>query len=172
MAENARCLDAWISRLGESRVHFVAHSLGGLLVRRLFQDFPDQPPGRIVTLGSPHHGSSYARHLARHGFWRRLFGRSLSPGGLPDAGLPPWQGRRDFGVIAGNRNVGTGVMMGDLAGKDGDGVVALDETHLAGETDYVQVAAVHTGLLFNRQAAAQVCHFLQTGHFRHGEPGP
>jgi pimeloyl-ACP methyl ester carboxylesterase len=165
MADNARRLDAYVRELDEPRLHFVAHSLGGLLVRKLFQDYPDQPPGRIVSLGSPHAGSCYARHLTRYGIWRRLFGRSLSEGGLPDAELPDWQGQRDFGVIAGNHNVGTGVMLGDLAGRGGDGIVALDETHLPGETDYIQIRAVHTGLLFNREAAGQVCNFLKSGHF-------
>jgi pimeloyl-ACP methyl ester carboxylesterase len=165
LADNARRLDAYIRELGEPRLHFVAHSLGGLLVRKLFQDYPDQPAGRIVSLGTPHAGSCYARHLARFGIWRRLFGRSLGEGGLPDADLPAWPGQRDFGVIAGSHNLGTGVMLGDLAGKGGDGIVALDETHLPGETDYLQIRAVHTGLLFNREAAEQVCKFLKSGHF-------
>jgi triacylglycerol esterase/lipase EstA (alpha/beta hydrolase family) len=62
--KNAKDLQAFIDRRVETEtLHFVAHSLGGLVIRYLFHDFPKQRPGRIVTVGTPHQGSSIAAGL-------------------------------------------------------------------------------------------------------------
>src|SRR5512139_2722274 len=103
IAENARRLQKFLTRVPGSRVHFVAHSLGGLVVRQLFHDFPAQRPGRIVTLGTPHNGSGTARYLARSSRWRRFLGASYSP---LSGRVPTWQGERDLGSIAGTLSIG------------------------------------------------------------------
>jgi len=52
-AENAEDLHRQLERVEASTVHFLAHSMGGLVVRHLFHHYPQQRPGRIVTLGTP-----------------------------------------------------------------------------------------------------------------------
>ena len=65
-AENAEDLHTVLGRLDASVVHFLAHSMGGLVVRHLFHHYPKQRPGRMVTMGTPHQGSYAARimHLS------------------------------------------------------------------------------------------------------------
>ncbi len=166
VVENAARLHGFLRRVSAPVVHFVGHSLGGLVIRRLFHDHPPRRPGRIVTLGTPHRGSAVARRLARHGWGRRLLGGSFK-GGLSGE-LPPWTGTRELGVIAGDRSLGVGLLFSRLVpalARPNDGTVAVEETRMAGAADHVVLHASHMGLLVSAAAARQTCAFLRTGRF-------
>ena len=163
LGENAARLNVFLSQVPGKTVHFVAHSLGGLVVRRLFHDIPQQRPGRIVTLGTPHSGSYVANRLSRSGLFRRLLGCSLMP---LTGELPVWTGVRELGSIAGTLSVGIGWLMRDLA-KPNDGTVAVEETRVENMTDHLLAHTSHMALLFSRMVSEQTVHFLQHGRFRH-----
>ncbi len=150
------------SSQNNTKIHFVAHSLGGLLVRQLFHDFPEQPPGRVVTLGTPHRGSYAARQMNNHFLGRLLLGSSLEHGLLGD--IPAWDSDHEIGVIAGNRGIGVGTFLTRLP-QPNDGTVVLDETPLSGMTDYKVMPMNHIGLLFSKSVAEQVIKFLSEGVF-------
>ena len=158
---NARRLHRFLATVPGDRVHLVGHSLGGLVIRKLFQQFPDQRPGRIVTLGTPHNASAVAQHLRQSRFGRLLLG--LSAKALCED-LPPWDGVRELGVIAGTRARGTGRLFGGLSGSN-DGVVSVEETRLENAADWIDLPISHTGLVIAAVVAAETCHFLQQGHF-------
>ena len=81
LQQNAAALQVFLRTLPAGTVHLVAFSLGGLVVRALFHFYPQQHPGRIVTLGTPHNGSLAAQRLVR---WRWSCGESVScPSGAP-----------------------------------------------------------------------------------------
>lgn len=164
LLENGTALNAYLLTLPAPTVHLVGHSLGGLVIRALFQQHPQQRPGRIVTLGSPHRGSQPANVLARSAFGRRITGRSIAQlvAGTPEQWpLPP----RDFGVIAGSMSLGLGKLFARLP-KPNDGVVTLSETLLPGATDHIILHVSHTALVVSRRVADQVCHFLKNGRFQ------
>jgi pimeloyl-ACP methyl ester carboxylesterase len=163
LGQNAARLQAFLQRVEGDTVHFVAHSLGGLVVRRLFHDFPDQRPGRIVTLGTPHSGSYVADRMSRYSLFRRLLGCSLQP---LTGELPPWSGRRELGSIAGTLSVGVGWLVPSLP-RPNDGTVAEVETRLEKMTDHVLEPTSHMALLLSKSAAEQTLHFLRHGRFRH-----
>ena len=162
MAQNAQSLQRYVNKINTDVMHFVGHSLGGLVIRQLFHDFPDQRPGRIVTLGTPHNGSLVAQRFNRSSLGRMILGHSLERGLLGD--IPPWGENREIGIIAGTLGIGVGQVVPGLS-KPNDGTVAVAETYLNGMTDHVQVHVSHTALLFSREAASQTCAFLKTGHF-------
>lgn len=165
LGQNARQLNSFLKEVEGKQVHFVAHSLGGLVVRKLFQEFPQQRPGRIVTLGSPHTGSYVADRLSRNGIFRRLFGRSrLALSGT----VNPWKSERELGSIAGYLSLGIALLMRDLE-KPNDGTVSVRETYLDGMSDHALVKASHMGLLYSRRATEQVIAFLRNGRFRDSE---
>ena len=164
---NTQCLQQFLTSLPnnsvkQTKIHLVAHSLGGLLVRQLFHEFPKQNPGRVVTLGTPHGGSYVAKQLNKHSWGRLLLGNSLKHGLLGDA--PAWESDHEIGVIAGDRGVGVGTMVTRLP-KPNDGTVVLAETLLAGMTDYKVMPINHIGLLFSKPVAEQVIEFLCNGVF-------
>lgn len=161
-AKNAALLRDFVAGLNAPVVHFVGHSLGGLVILRLLHDYPHQPPGRIVLLGTPLTGSKAAKRLGRWRLGRRMLGRSTEQGLFGDG--PAWDGGRALGMVAGTRSVGLGVLLG-ASGLPGDGAVLLSETRIAGISDHVCVRTSHSGLLFASAAATQVCAFLRRGQF-------
>jgi pimeloyl-ACP methyl ester carboxylesterase len=164
IVQNAQRLQRFVNKIDADIIHFVGHSLGGLVIRQFFHDFPKQRSGRIVTLGTPHTGSLVAQQFNRSLLGRMILGHSLDRGLLGD--IPGWDGSREIGVVAGNLSVGIGRVIPGLP-KPNDGTVAVAETLLNGMTDHVEVHVSHTALLFSREAASQTCTFLKTGHFDH-----
>jgi pimeloyl-ACP methyl ester carboxylesterase len=162
LAQNAARLVARVGQQGDTTVHLVGHSLGGLVILRALQDHPDLVRGRIVLLGSPVNGSVIAQRLFAHRFSRCLIGRS-GDGALLDGGLR-WHGSRELGRIAGTRPIGIGRLLGGFD-EASDGTVALSETRLAGEHAATTFPSTHFGLLFSRPVARAVCGFLRAGRF-------
>ncbi|HYQ71063.1 MAG TPA: alpha/beta hydrolase [Gammaproteobacteria bacterium] len=165
LARNAARLVERVRRQGDTTVHLVGHSLGGLVILRALQDHPDLTRGRCVLLGSPVNGSVIARRLHRYRLTRWLIGRS-GDGALLGGG-PGWHGPGSPGIIAGTRPLGVGQLLGGFT-ESSDGTVALSETRLAGAHAATVFHCTHFGLLFSRPVARAVCGFLRTGRF----PGP
>ncbi|QKQ27472.1 hypothetical protein [Candidatus Reidiella endopervernicosa] len=137
-------------------------------MRQLLNDYPDLPPGRVVTLGTPHQGSYVARRFDNNLVGRVLLGHSRGVLTEQDHG---WSLDRELGVIAGSRSVGVGLLVPGLA-KPNDGTVAVVETRLEGMSDHLVLVTTHMGLLGSAEAAAQCCHFLKNGDFFHDSDTP
>lgn len=162
--DNAYALKRLADDIDAAVVHFVGHSLGGLVLRHFFASFPQQRPGRVVTLGTPHRYSQAARVLARFELGRRVLNKSLEHGLL--GGVPPWNGTHELGSIAGTLSVGLGRVVGGLAVPN-DGTVAVEETRMDGMSDHICLPISHLALMFAPAAAYQTVHFLRHGRFRH-----
>ena len=162
--ENAARLARFLAGIRAERLHLVAHSLGGLVVLRMFEHGISLPPGRVIFLGSPVRGSESARRMRARGMgW--VLGRS-GPGALAANHAPAWREPRELGVIAGTHDLRINFLLPDLPSPN-DGVVALEETRIEGAKDSVTVYSNHTGMLFRRELAEQVSRFLKRGEFRH-----
>lgn len=161
--ENARRLHDFLQTLDTPVIHLVGHSLGGIVILRLFADFPVQQPGRIVLLGAPVRGSQVARTLAETDWGSLLLGRS-GPDALANHKVLEWNGSRELGVIAGTATWGIGRLFADLA-EPHDGTVAVEETRLEGAADSMTLPVTHTSMLFAPAVANSVCRFLRTGRF-------
>lgn len=142
-------------------VHLVGHSLGGLVALRAVDTDDDLPPGRVLCLGSPLLGSSAARGLTGMGPLQWLLGGNRE---LLCAGLSPWPGRRDVGVIAGTRPIGLGSHFGTLA-LPHDGTVSVAETRLPGIAAHCCLPVSHSGLVFSQAVAQCATAFLRNGRF-------
>jgi len=144
-------------------VHFVGHSLGGLIALQTLQRAPQLTQGRVVCLGVPLRGSAAARGVARLPGGSLIIGKSLE---ILRNGIERWEGQQAVGAIAGRLPIGFGVAMRALASPH-DGTVSVAETELPGLTDHIVVPATHTGLLFSQQAADQTITFLRGARFAH-----
>ncbi|MFK8067247.1 MAG: esterase/lipase family protein [Gammaproteobacteria bacterium] len=144
------------------KIHYVGHSLGGLVIRHFLESYPSTPKGRVVTLGSPHNGSNVAHFLNCYDFTSKILGESLNTGLLGNA--PPWSGSRELGSIAGNVGFGMGFIFPDLK-EPNDGTVSVEETELENMTEHIQVPTSHTGLLLSKIVADHALNFLKQGKF-------
>ena len=165
-AENAATLQGLLERVDTPVVHFLAHSMGGLVVRYLFHDHPKQKPGRVVTLGTPHQGS-YAARIMRDLGLDFCVGRGLEGGLLGDA--PTWTAPNQLGSIAGTLNIGFGLLFPAMP-EPSDGLIAVVETQLSGMVDHICLPVSHMQMLVDPTAMAQAGAFFATGRFRHHKP--
>src|SRR5437879_13625804 len=78
MSDITERLESWVRELKAPAVHFLGHSLGGLVIHRFLERFPDQPPGRAVFLGTPCVGSRAAERAARFAPVAHLMGQSVA----------------------------------------------------------------------------------------------
>ncbi len=159
--ENALRLQRLLQILDAEVVHFVGHSLGGLVILQLFQSYPAQRPGRIVMLGTPHQGSHAARVLAQTRLGRHLLGAARD---ALEHGLSIVPAGREIGVIAGNLSIGAGWLIPGIP-KPNDGTVAVSEAELPGASDRIVLPVSHTSMLFSPRTLRQVCAFLKHGRF-------
>ncbi len=156
------------NRRRDRRIHFVAHSMGAVLVHRYLQDHPPPNLGRCVFIGTPHHGTQLADLAAKKTRWLLpLIGPAAaslntSGGGLPAQLRPP-----EFPV---------GVIMGDFSsypflspcipGRD-DGVVPVEGGRIEGARDFLVVHVPHVRLIRSAEVHEQSREFLRTGAFDH-----
>jgi hypothetical protein len=165
MTDNAQALAKFLLGIRADTLHLVGHSLGGLVILKLFEQGFDAglPPGRIVLMGSPLAGSRAAHNLARLPFGRRILGRGVEEE-LLNARTRRWNGQRELGVIAGNLGIGLGRLVG-ASGAPGDGTIFVEETKLAGISEHLVLRVSHTGLPLSPEVARQTGAFLRTGRF-------
>ncbi|MEZ5593293.1 MAG: alpha/beta hydrolase [Gammaproteobacteria bacterium] len=162
--ENAARLYRSVQTLNAATVHYVGHSLGGIVIRHLMaRHSASLPAGHTVTLGTPHTGSKVARKLQQHHLgW--LLGRSREHGLLGD--LPDWPRARALGSLAGVYRYGLGRLLAPLDFPH-DGTVEVAETVCPEATDRICLPVNHTSLLLDAQTAWQIIFFLRNRRFDH-----
>ena len=165
LTENAARLAQFARALAAPRVHWVGHSLGGLVILRMLERESALPPGRIVLVGAPYAGSHAGRVLARSSWGARALGRSLSE--WFDMVKPTQFPGREIGVIAGTRSWGLGRVVARDLPRPNDGAVTVEETAMPAACDRVLLAVTHTGMLLSRSVAHQTGAFLRDGVFDH-----
>jgi pimeloyl-ACP methyl ester carboxylesterase len=163
MAEVTARLQAFIAGRAPRELHLIGHSLGGLVAYRFLERFPEQPPGRVVFLGTPAVASRAASHVSRAQWARALLGRCVAEE-LLTAQRREWSSPRDLGIIAGTRAVGLGQLFVQFD-EASDGTVAVSETRLPGATDHITLPVSHMGMLLSARVARATGGFLAHGHF-------
>jgi triacylglycerol lipase len=148
------------------RVHAVAHSLGGLVLRRIEADQPALRFTRAICLGSPQRGAVMAEALHAAWLYRLALGTraslDLRPGAAFVRALPPRMSC-ELGSIVGA--TGTPWGRSRVVPGDDDGRVALEETELEGEVARLVLPLGHTALCTDDRVIAGVLRFLPTGRF-------
>jgi len=158
---NAQRLAAFARLIDCKRLHFVGHSLGGLLIlSMLAQHSRELPSGRIALLGTPLNGSAVARRMADHAATARMLGHAR------ELLLPGWRALpedRPTLMIAGVSKKGLGQVLEPLASPH-DGTVGRNETQHPGLTAHESLPVSHTGMLFSAEVAECVKKFLSQAY--------
>jgi len=151
------------------RVHFVTHSLGGILVRQYLAHHDIDNLGRVVMLGPPNKGSEVVDRLGHVPGFHFINGDAGLELGTGAASVPNRLGRADFdvGIIAGTRSVN--LILSSLIPGANDGKVSVDSTRLEGMNDHLEMAVTHPFMMRNDAVIDQVIHYLDTGKFKRAE---
>lgn len=164
MAPVLERLTEFVRRIDADRVHFVGHSLGGIVLHRYFEATRDLPPGRVVLLGSPTVKSRTAERVGKLPVLSRLIGRMVINELVTPTGTREWRNERELGLIAGTRPLGLGRFFARFD-EDCDGTIGVSETKLPGHTAHMTLPVSHMGMLTSRAVANQVGEFLAHGRF-------
>jgi pimeloyl-ACP methyl ester carboxylesterase len=156
---------------GAVKIHFVTHSLGGILVRSYLARHPIPNLGRVVMLGPPNQGSEVVDKLGSWRAFKKLNGPAGNELGTDKNSAPNKLGPANFcvGVIAGDRSINW-INSLLIPGPD-DGKVSVARTRLAGMADHLVIHSAHPFLMRNRTAIRQTIEFLQAGRFQHTAAG-
>lgn len=144
-------------------VHYVGHSLGGLLIRAYLQERRPPNLGRVVLMGTPNRGTPIVDRF-RDQWWMELLGPTTNAlgtdsGSFPNSLEPPWY---PVGVIAGVTTRGNNEPW--LPGAD-DGLVTVEATRLEGMSDFIVLRTGHAFMRYDPEVARQTISFLNDGSF-------
>lgn len=152
----------------EGDVYFIAHSMGGLVLRNYFHHYKDEIKSitikGVITIATPHKQSVCAHNIVKLKLGRFL-GTSILSGLTIDA--PEWQKHIPIGCIAGlSASKLTANFFVFFDSRQGDGTVFLEEAILDNCHDKVIIPGSHTGLLFKPEVVNQCLHFLEFNQFK------
>jgi pimeloyl-ACP methyl ester carboxylesterase len=156
-------LDSFVRELHAPEVHFVGHSLGGLVIHRFLERYPAQPAGRAVFLGTPCVASRAAVSAGRFAPVAHFMGQSVA-----EELLRPrernWTHERPLGIVAGTQAIGVGQLLAQFD-EPNDGTIAVSETRMPGATDHLVLPVSHLGMLVSPRVARETGAFLSEGRF-------
>ena len=163
------CIPAVIEQCrknGARKIHFVAHSMGGIIIRLYLKSHRVPELGRVVMLSPPNAGSEVVDRLKDNFFFRWLNGPAGGQLGTEADSLPRKLGRADFelGIITGDRTVNP-ILSTMIPGPD-DGKVSVERARLDGMKDFIVIHATHPFIMKNREAIRQTIYFLKNGMFQ------
>lgn len=176
MRHDIKTLSGWLQENLEKheiweksdKVHFVAHSMGGLVSGFYLQDYkkhiPKEKMGRVVMLGTPHGGSEVANGLKDFWLYQKIFG----PAGqeLTTTARQKDQIKPDYelGIIAGTQN--WLYPLGKIwINQPHDGCVSVESTKVEGMQDHTVIHVLHGLMGWNKKVHGQVLYFLENGKF-------
>ena len=147
-------------------LHFVGHSMGGLVTRAIIRRHRPTQLGRVVMLGTPNHGSEVADLLRNLTAFKRIYGpagQQLLTSSLADVSADELTVDFELGIIAGTRTIDP--LGSYVIGKPNDGRVSVESTKLPGMKAHLILPVTHTFMPRNWRVILEVASFLRTGTF-------
>lgn len=149
-----------------SKINFVTHSLGGILVRHYLSNNSIDNMGRVVMLGPPNKGSQVVDELRSMPGFELINGPAGLQLGTENDSVPNTLGPADFevGIIAGTSTIN--FFLSTMLPNPNDGKVSVESTKLEGMADHISMPVTHPFMMNNEQVIKQVIYFLNNGVFK------
>ena len=152
-----------------SSIHFVTHSLGGIILRTVFKEQRPEKLGRVVMLSPPNKGSVAADSLKDWWFYKWLNGPAGQQLTTDDDSNPNQLGPVDYpvGIITGDRYFFFDFWLSSIIPGRDDGKVSVTSARLDGMSDFLVVHETHPFIMDAEYVQDETLYFLQNGKFKH-----
>jgi len=156
-------------KAGAHRVHFVTHSLGGILVRHYLSEHTIPELGRVVMLAPPNQGSPLSDVLEEYPELEDITGPAGFQLGTDDDSVPLMLGPAtcEVGIITGDSSINP--VVSAWLGIPNDGTVTVESARLEGMTDFLVVPHAHPFIMRSDYVIGQTIYFLYFGKFQRSE---
>lgn len=147
------------------QIHFVTHSLGGILVRYYLSENAIKELGKVVMLAPPNQGSNVVDEFSWMPGYETLNGPAGFQLGKDENSIPLKLGPANFevGIIAGDYTIN--LILSTAFDEPNDGKVAVEDTKLEGMKDFLVVNRSHPFIMDGEEVIEQILHFLKKGFF-------
>ena len=157
--------DQYISKNPEKKIHFVGHSLGGLLVRAYLDQKKLKNLGSVVLMGTPNKGTSLVNEHEDKWYFAWL-GPVIAELGVDNSQFlktlkAPYY---TVGVIAGSKPYSR--WSSETLKGQNDGLVAVESTKLEGMSDFIVIDVNHSRMKRDPKVIEQVIYFLKNSEFK------
>ncbi len=152
-----------------AKIHFVTHSLGGIVVRQYLQANSLPEGSRLVMLAPPNGGSEGVDYFMKVFLYRWITGPAGQQMGTSFESIPNRLKPIDteVGIIAGNRSLNP-LFSALIPGPD-DGRVSVERAKLEEMADFLVIPSSHSFIMRKQAVMKQVVHFLERGRFNHSK---
>jgi len=152
------------------KIHFVTHSLGGILLRDYLRNHSIKNLAQTVMLSPPNHGSEIVDHFKNNRWFRWILGPAFKDlGTKKNKGINQNKNKADFsvGIITGNKTAIHDRLFMRYFDTENDGKVTVDSAKLKGMKDFIVLPIDHTFIVSDEGVLQQTVHFLKNGCFEH-----
>ncbi|WP_458775730.1 esterase/lipase family protein [Desulforhopalus sp. 52FAK] len=164
-----RCLD-----FKPQSIHFVTHSLGGIVLRKAFSDKKPDKLGRVVMLSPPNQGSKLVDKIKDWWLFRKFTGPAGQQLVSGEKGVPAQLGKVDFplGIITGNSHAFFDSWFAYIIPGQDDGKVSIKSAQLEGMDDFLITGDTHPFIMNSAYVQQETVYFLRHGKFMHKQFSP
>lgn len=157
------------SCFNSDKIHFVTHSLGGIVVRMAIKQNRPEKLGRIVMLSPPNQGSEAVDNLKERWYYSLINGPAGQELSTAENSVPNRLGPVDYpvGIITGDKQAFFDSWLLDLFRGANDGKVSVERAKVEGMTDFIVVHQSHTYIMDSDYVQFETVNFLRKGSFSH-----
>jgi len=147
------------------QIHFLTHSMGGILLRYYLSTHDIKNPGKTVMLAPPNQGSEIVDKIGHLGLFYLLNGPAGRQLGTDKDSVPIQLGKLNFeaGIITGYKSINP--LLSLLISGKNDGKVAVEHTKIKGMKDFLLVPSTHAFIMQRSKVIYQALYFIQQGVF-------
>ncbi|MBF0225808.1 MAG: alpha/beta fold hydrolase [Desulfobacterales bacterium] len=147
------------------KIHFVTHSLGGIIVRLYLKKSKIDKLGRVVMIAPPNKGSELVDYLKNNFFFKLMNGTAGQRLGTDNESIPNILGPVDFdlGIIAGNKSFNP--FFSYCISGENDGKVSVERTKVEGMKDFIVLPNSHTFIMNSPTVFKYILKFIKNGRF-------
>ena len=149
------------------KIHFVTHSMGGIMVRMALKKSRPERLGRIVMLSPPNGGSEAVDDLKKRWYFSWINGPAGQQLSTDEHSVPNRLGPVDYpvGIIAGNEQSFFDIWLLSFFQGANDGKVSVERAEVEGMTDFIVVPQSHSFIMNAEYVQEETIHFLKNGYF-------